>query len=187
MYTNRQCEACRSRFVIAPIRPVQASGLGARTCGGGPGRALFTRAPTIGIYGSVGPPTARGIDFGDCRLRPLCWVGPRRRAPRVAAATTVRPPSSSGLGHRPFKAAARVRIPLGARLAHCVGRVWSCRAAWSARHPVKVEVAGSNPVRTAKGPVTVPMAGCRRPARSGSSVGTSVRLKSGRSAVRSCP
>jgi hypothetical protein len=25
----------------------------------------------------------------------------------------------------------------------------SCRAAWSARHPVKVEVAGSNPVRTA--------------------------------------
>ncbi len=25
----------------------------------------------------------------------------------------------------------------------------SCRAAWSARHPVKVEVAGSNPVGTA--------------------------------------
>src|ERR1022692_472136 len=33
------------------------------------------------------------------------------------AAVTVEPPSSSGLGHRPFKAAARVRIPLGARLA----------------------------------------------------------------------
>src|SRR6202012_3726379 len=31
------------------------------------------------------------------------------------AAMTVEPPSSSGLGHRPFKAAARVRIPLGAR------------------------------------------------------------------------
>src|SRR6266702_463170 len=30
------------------------------------------------------------------------------------AAVTVEPPSSSGLGHRPFKAAARVRIPLGA-------------------------------------------------------------------------
>ncbi len=29
----------------------------------------------------------------------------------------------------------------------------SCRAAWSARHPVKVEVAGSNPVRTAGSPV----------------------------------
>jgi hypothetical protein len=26
-----------------------------------------------------------------------------------------KPPSSSGLGHRPFKAAARVRIPLGAQ------------------------------------------------------------------------
>jgi hypothetical protein len=33
-----------------------------------------------------------------------------------ATGTAVRvagPPSSSGLGHRPFKAAARVRIPLG--------------------------------------------------------------------------
>jgi hypothetical protein len=28
------------------------------------------------------------------------------------------PPSSSGLGHRPFKAAARVRIPLGARVGY---------------------------------------------------------------------
>ena len=34
-----------------------------------------------------------------------------------AARTVAKPPSSSGLGHRPFKAAARVRIPLGARLA----------------------------------------------------------------------
>ncbi len=33
----------------------------------------------------------------------------RLRRPRPSA-----PPSSSGLGHRPFKAAARVRIPLGA-------------------------------------------------------------------------
>ena len=55
--------------------------------------------------------------FADARRRPLCWVGPRRRAPRVTAAITVEPPSSSGLGHRPFKAAARVRIPLGAPLA----------------------------------------------------------------------
>src|SRR6516162_9585124 len=30
-----------------------------------------------------------------------------------AARTVAKPPSSSGLGHRPFKAAARVRIPLG--------------------------------------------------------------------------
>src|SRR6266567_6335509 len=74
------------------------------------------------------------------------------RSPTAGAtgktAVTVEPPSSSGLGHRPFKAAARVRIPLGARLA-VASAAWSCRAARSARHPVKVEVAGSNPVRTA--------------------------------------
>ena len=28
--------------------------------------------------------------------------------------------------------------------------LWSCGAVWSARRPVKAEVAGSNPVRTAK-------------------------------------
>ena len=66
------------------------------------------------------------------------------------AAMSVEPPSSSGLGHRPFKAAARVRIPLGARWVPARHNAWSCRAAWSARHPVKVEVAGSNPVRTAQ-------------------------------------
>ncbi len=32
---------------------------------------------------------------------------------------------------------------------------WSCGAVWSARHPVKVEAAGSNPVRTAARPRTV--------------------------------
>ena len=59
-----------------------------------------------------------------CARPPLCWFrclslmlgqSPtggliRLRRPRPSA-----PPSSSGLGHRPFKAAARVRIPLGAR------------------------------------------------------------------------
>jgi hypothetical protein len=60
---------------------------------------------------------ARPERFAVGRLRPLCWIGPRRRAPRVPAARAVEPPSSSGLGHRPFKAAARVRIPLGAPLA----------------------------------------------------------------------
>ena len=33
-----------------------------------------------------------------------------------------KPPSSSGLGHRPFKAEARVRIPLGARHHHICAR-----------------------------------------------------------------
>ena len=42
----------------------------------------------------------------------------RLRRPRPSA-----PPSSSGLGHRPFKAAARVRIPLGARAGYgCTAR-----------------------------------------------------------------
>ncbi len=34
---------------------------------------------------------------------------------RLPPAGVGEPPSSSGLGHRPFKAEARVRIPLGAR------------------------------------------------------------------------
>ena len=71
-----------------------------------------------------------------------------------------RPPSSSGLGHRPFKAAARVRIPLGAPVGSR-----SRGAVWSARRPVKPEVAGSNPVGTAS------LAQQRGEPRSGSSVG----------------
>ena len=71
----------------------------------------------------------------------------------------------------------------GARSARPRGlaRARSRGAAWSARHPVKVEVAGSNPVGTAR----------RRRSGAGawpgSSVGTSVRLKIGRSAVRPRP
>src|SRR5262250_1736099 len=55
------------------------------------------------------------------------------RSPTAGAtgksAVAVEPPSSSGLGHRPFKAAARVRIPLGVRLTY----VSSKRAAPSMR------------------------------------------------------
>ncbi len=69
-------------------------------------------------------------------------------------ATRLLPPSSSGLGHHPFKVAARVRIPLGVL-------IWSAPASagkavrgpvvkWSSRRPVKPEVAGSNPVGTAR-------------------------------------
>src|SRR5262249_58467941 len=60
--------------------------------------------------------------FARGGLRPLCWGGPRRRAPWVRGGEDRRkPPSSSGLGHRPFKAAARGRIPLGALLARPAG------------------------------------------------------------------
>ena len=47
----------------------------------------------------------------------------------------------------------RARPPVQSLLAATtlrqVRETWSCGAVWSARHPVKVEAAGSNPVRTA--------------------------------------
>ncbi len=80
-------------------------------CARGSGMIVLVR-PAIG-----GWPRVARFRFAGHAGCPLCWGSPRRRAPRVTAAKAVRPPSSSGLGHRPFKAAARVRIPLGAPLA----------------------------------------------------------------------
>ena len=97
------------------------------------------------------------------------------------------PPSSSGLGRRPFTAVARVRIPLGVRNA-ATRSSWYSKAlwrSWLARRPVTAEVAGSSPVRVATFVVRHP--GWTRCLRPGSSVGMSVRLKSGRSPVRSRP
>ncbi len=65
-------------------------------------------------------------------------------------AIAYRPPSSSGLGHHPFKVAARVRIPLGVRRESVI-HIWSRGEVWSSRRPVKPEVAGSSPVGTAAG------------------------------------
>ena len=54
--------------------------------------------------------------------QPLCWrassTGSARRFDDVRRSSPT-PPSSSGLGLRPFKAAARVRIPLGVRTRSC--------------------------------------------------------------------
>ena len=100
--------------------------------------------PIVELPGMIGK--ARAL-CRQCRPSPMLGRSPTAGATGKAA-VTVEPPSSSGLGHRPFKAAARVRIPLGVQLA-AASTAWSCRAARSARHPVKVEVAGSNPVRTA--------------------------------------
>lgn len=91
------------------------------------------------------------------------------------------PPSSSGLGRRPFTAVARVRIPLGVRDAVTRSSSKALWRSWLARRPVTAEVAGSSPVRVAKRGEAL---AAFRP---GSSVGTSVRLKSGRSPVRSRP
>ena len=53
---------------------------------------------------------ASGRDFGDPAVRALCFES------AASSPTGVDPPSSSsGLGRCPFKAVARVRIPLGAR------------------------------------------------------------------------
>ena len=65
-----------------------------------------------------------------------------RQNARVMLACLPLPPSSSGLGRRPFKAVTGIRIPLGAP--------WGRGAAWSARRPVKPEAAGSNPVVPAR-------------------------------------
>ena len=53
------------------------------------------------------------------------------------------PPSSSGLGHSPFKAAAGIRIPLGARESPLVN--WEFSSAGE-HLPYKQGVTGSNPV-----------------------------------------
>ena len=76
------------------------------------------------------------------------------------------PPSSSGLGRRPFTAVTGIRTPLGAPEAETqlTFPPRSCGAVWSARRPVKAEAAGSNPVRTAGSLYDLP-------ARPGSSVG----------------
>ncbi len=51
---------------------------------------------------------------------------PRLEAFIFALRIEFRPPSSSGLGHRPFTAAARVRIPLGVHkeLVRQAEKVW---------------------------------------------------------------
>jgi hypothetical protein len=147
-------------------------------------------------FGLVGPraggSSARRLRsrFGNSGGRPVCCPSSQREGeagappePSMCKHVRVRvaPSSSSGPGRRPFKAVARVRIPLGARPGSY--RTRSRGAARSARRPVKAEVAGSNPVGTAQ-PL---FPGHRERAGAGSSVGTSVRLKSGRSAVRPRP
>ena len=57
-------------------------------------------------------PTRAGPRFGDPAVHP--YAHRRSSAPRRQGSD--RPPSSSGLGPRPFTAVARVRIPLGVRL-----------------------------------------------------------------------
>lgn len=56
------------------------------------------------------------------------------------------PPSSSGLGHWPFKPAARVRIPLGAP----VFKIGWVRSSEGERLPYEQKVVGSSPAAPTK-------------------------------------
>ena len=133
--------------------------------------------PALGRHSRAAGPvtgTSRAARDGRRAVAGTSAVTPACRS-LVISARSIRtePPSSSGRGHRPFKAETRVRIPLGVlrspaaryRLGsagiparpgtHDRGdprdeRTRTCGAAWSARWPVKPEVAGSNPVRSAE-------------------------------------
>src|SRR5262249_25016427 len=105
------------------------------------GVTLGARCAAVGGRGRADHRFARG------GLRPLCWGGPRRRAPWVRGGEDRRkPPSSSGLGHRPFKAAARVRIPLGALLAGPAGGTHGpLERLWGVAPPSRRGARGLNP------------------------------------------
>ena len=86
-------------------------------------RDLGRFAPGTASGGSAGHPGRPPGPAGKLLVVALCrgWPpspmlgrSPTAGATGSTAARPSEPPSSSGLGHRPFKAAARVRIPLGA-------------------------------------------------------------------------
>lgn len=61
---------------------------------------------------------APGTPFAGSGSVPYAGAVPNGGLVRLWRPRSSEPPSSSGLGHRPFKAAARVRIPLGARIGY---------------------------------------------------------------------
>ena len=83
--------------------------------------------PLEGRSSQLSPWIANPSDRGPERLGPSRNAGwlYSSRCPRAGggASTERPPPSSSGLGFRPFKAATRVRIPLGARTTEYT-RLW---------------------------------------------------------------
>ena len=97
----------------------------------------------------------------------------------------IRPPSSSGLGRRPFTAVARVRIPLGVRIAAAMLMQWYKQGPVAQLVSAPPCHGGGRGFESRQGRQKVSVS-CRT-FRPGSSVGTSVRLKSGRSPVRSRP
>jgi hypothetical protein len=89
------------------------------------------------------------------RVESRGWLSPAIlcRLPVGSIGSGVTPPSSSGLGRRPFKAEARVRIPLGARHHRTTrhNRIPAPVEESGRPHlPVKEEIAGSKPVGRAE-------------------------------------
>ena len=106
--------------------------MASRRCGGDVGEEIETHRSGF----ADDHPLCDGC--GWCPMLMVLTAGDRR-----GQVWTTRSPSSSGLGLRPFKAAARVRIPLGARSE----AQWR---SWLARRPVTAKVAGSSPVWVAR-------------------------------------
>src|SRR5690349_18929582 len=108
--------------------------------------------------------------FEDLGIRTLSYRSSQRTRCEHPGEIRIRPPSSSGLGRRPFTAVARVRIPLGVRDNGNVGTYVVRRKSkalwrsWLARRPVTAEVAGSSPVRVA---ITARQFGLQEPVPSG--------------------
>jgi hypothetical protein len=114
---TRSCVQVMARMVAAvrPTRPARATVSGFLSPES-PRRRARCRALERRI-GRTRPTWPRSIRVAGSWCLPLCWGRPDGGPMPSAAVKPTAPPSSSGLGHRPFKAAARVRIPLGARAA----------------------------------------------------------------------
>lgn len=116
-----------------------------RPCGQWPCHRRHASGRIRGFHSRVAQPGGLVLESG----RRMRMLSSRRSCPWQDHPA----PSFSGLGHRPFTAAARVRIPLGSPsdgftieqlLYEALWRSWlACR-------PVTAEVAGSSPVRVAQ-------------------------------------
>ena len=172
-----------ARSDVADYWGAIASGCERRSCSIGADRCTRSAMRVIDRRRGDGPPLAR-VPYRDAGPRPPPPPGPpsasHRRgrsgpragllrdrssarwpcypssAPQQEAGSS---PSSSGLGRRPFKAEARVRIPLGAR--HHPLHSTTAPAPVTTAHapveesgrphlPVKEEIAGSKPVGRAR-------------------------------------
>ena len=127
--------ACRRRRRCSPRRRARARRR--------PQRRSQSESRTA-ILGA-GPPDA-GRELPGRRPRTRFGGGWRAASVALRSAGGVEPPSSSGLGRRPFKAVTRVRIPLGVRRQQDLGPVvqFGVHAGLSSRRP-RVQIPSGPP------------------------------------------